>query len=168
MPTEEILISTLGGQIIVGLASGLLSSLIVFLSATFVNDSIVPWFQRRFYRGLSVSGIWRGDRKDGDRNYGFAIEIRQSGYALSGTFNAVNTNADGTQTNKLYGVVGTIVNNCVFLNYEPMSSRIYGGGSFVFQIYSAGRELRGGMLYMRTKSSEIKAVDDLVLTRRDD
>jgi hypothetical protein len=91
----------------------------------------------------------------------------QSGHKLTGIFSANNIKPDGTKTNKNYKLSGEIANNLVLLNYAPSDQRIYGSGSFLFQVFDAGRSLRGGMLYLRTKSGNIGCVDDLHFSRAD-
>ncbi|WP_162710408.1 hypothetical protein [Rhizobium leguminosarum] len=164
---NEAFLHTLTGQIVVGLASGILSSLSIWMFVRFSNDTLLPWLQRRFYKGLLVNGTWIGERPDRGRTYGFILDIVQDGYNLRGTFVANNTHEDGKKTSKTYAIRGNIYNNYIILTYEPVSSRSYGSGTFVFQLYTAGRVLKGGMLYMRTTSGEIQAVDDLELSREE-
>ncbi len=168
MAVNEAFLQTFGGQLVVGLASGLLSPFLIWLFYRFANDTLVPWVQRRVYSGLSVAGNWRGERRDGDRIYGFDLDLLQQGHALSGTFAANNVSSDGTQTNKIYKLRGSVNNNYLLLAYGPSTPRQYGSGAFLFQMHDAGRTLRGGMLFMRTKSGTIMAVDDLELTRAAD
>jgi hypothetical protein len=156
---------SLGGQLIIGLVSGLLSSFVAWLFYRFANDSVIPWYQRRFYRGLIVQGAWQGERNDGGHLYGFHFDLAQSGHEVTGIFNANNTKPDGTKTNKNYLLSGEIANNSVLLNYAPSDQSSYGSGSFLFQVFDAGRTLKGGMLYLRTKSGNIGCVDDLCLSR---
>lgn len=159
------LIGSLGGQLVIGLVSGLLSSFVAWVFYRLANDSVIPWYQRRFYRGLIVQGAWQGERNDNGDIYGFNFQLTQSGHKLTGMFNANNTRADGTKTNKNYLLSGEIANNTLILTYVPSDQRSYGSGSFLFQVFDAGRTLKGGMLYLRTKSGSIGCVDDLHLSR---
>lgn len=151
--------------LIIGVISTLLGSLLGWLLFRFGSDTILPWYQRRVYRGVIVSGCWRGSRTDGGTVYGFSLDLKQNGHRLEGVFTADNAKPDGSHTKKIFYLVGEITNNYVLLNYAPSDPHTYGSGAFLFQIYTAGRVLRGGMLYLRTKSGEVGAVSDIQLER---
>ena len=149
----------------VGVVSSLAASLLAWLFFRLIKDSLLPWYQRRVYRGVIVAGCWRGARTDSSAVYGFVLDLEQNGHRLAGRFTAENAKPDGSHTKKAFDLVGEITNNYILLNYTPADQHTYGSGAFLFQIFTAGRVLKGGMLYLRTKSGEVGAVSDITLER---
>ncbi len=151
--------------IMVGVVSGVLSAVIVWLFSTFRNEAILPWYQRLVYRGVLVDGAWKGERKDNNTVYGFDLHLKQDGHAITGTFTAENQRGEGTHTTKSFRLDGEITDSCVLLRYSPSDQHTYGSGAFLFQVFEAGRVLKGGMLYFQTRSGQIGSVNDLRLER---
>ena len=152
--------------IISGIISGVLSSVIVWLFYRFWSDTLLPWYQMRVYRGVSVQGLWIGTRVDGNNMFAFSLNLAQRGHNLLGTFTAKDKLAAGEETETAFDLRGVITNSYVLLNYSPASVHRYGSGAFLFQIFNAGAQLRGGMLYLQTRTGSIGAVTDITLDRK--
>lgn len=154
-------------QVIVsGIISGVLSSAIVWLFYRFWSDTLLPWYQIRVYRGVSVQDLWIGTRVDGNNTFAFSLKIKQRGHNLAGTFTAKDKLATGEETENIFDLHGVITNSYVLLTYTPASAHRYGSGAFLFHIFNAGEQLRGGMLYLQTRTGLIGAVTDITLDRR--
>lgn len=152
-------------SILLGAVGGLLSTFLGWLFYRFSNDTLVPWYQRRLYRGILVDGAWKGERSDGGTLYGFNIHLKQNGHEIKGTFAAANKREDGTNTTKTFELDGEIADDCVLLRYKPSDHHTYGSGAFLFQVFDAGRALKGGMIYFGTRVRQIGSVHDLHLNR---
>lgn len=151
--------------ILVGIISGLVASFLSWIIFRFSSDTIVPWYQTRLYRGILVDGTWIGSRNDAGTDFGFSLQLHQSGHNLDGAFTAKNKKATGEATEKTFKVKGEITNNYLLLCYFPANQYIYGSGSFLLQVYHAGSQLKGGMMYLQTRTGLIGAVNDITLER---
>lgn len=152
--------------ILLGVISGVLATFLSWLFSRFLTDTIVPWYQKRVYRGIIVSGAWSGQRTDGDTTFGFKIDLRQNGHELEGRFTAENKRNGGTvSTTKFFYLRGEITNSCVLLRYFPADPQVYGSGAFLLHVFDGGRVLKGGMLYFQTRTGRIGAVDDIEVQR---
>jgi hypothetical protein len=152
-------------SILVGVISGVVASFLSWVIYRFSTDTIVPWYQTRLYRGILVNGTWIGSRNDNGKVFGFSLQLHQSGHNLDGFFTAKNKKPSGEETEKTFKVKGEITNNYLLLCYSPANPYIYGSGSFLLQVYNAGAQLKGGMMYLQTRTGLVGAVDDITLER---
>jgi hypothetical protein len=154
-----------GYSILLGVVSGLLSTLLTWLGYKFSTDTVVPWYQRQLYRGVLIDGTWKGQRQDIDTLYGFSLHLTQNGHHLKGTFTAENRRENESDTSKTFVLDGEITDDCVLLRYTPLDRHTYGSGAFLCQVFDGGRVLKGGMLYFKTRVRQIGSVHDLELQR---
>jgi hypothetical protein len=147
----------------------LLATGIVALLSWFALTGVLPWFQRVVLQTVDVGGEWIGRRRDnregGMHVYHFNLQLRQRGARLRGQFTALDELPNGTTTRK-FSLRGKIHGNLVILLYEPSSTAVWGGGSFVLMVFDGGAALRGAISYARTKTNTIEARDDIQLERK--
>ena len=45
-------------SLVIGIISGILTSILLLLAANFINKILIPWYQTLIYRGVNISGTW--------------------------------------------------------------------------------------------------------------
>ena len=152
-------------SIFVGVCSGIIASILLSICYIVFIRIVIPWYQSVVYRGIDIKGDWSGSRIDGEMKYNVELTFKQNGHKLSGTFVAIDEFPDTIKT-KQFKIKGEIYNNCVLVTYESNSKKNLGSGSFLFQLYESGNTLKGAMSYLRTKTGDIGAKDDILLNRK--
>lgn len=152
-------------SLVVGVVSGVFSSIMFEMLKSFVIQVVIPWYQIRVYKGFDVSGHWEGEQIRGDIRYTFTIDIKQSGHNLTGKYTAVDYYQETTKT-KHFSLSGSIYNNNILINYESMYRQTFGVGTFLLAVHDGGNELRGAVTFLKTSAGRIGTDGDLILRRK--
>lgn len=71
-----------------GIVSGLLVSVVVLVFRHYWQESIVPWFEDRVYKGTHLAGVWRTTIFDDGREVGTEqATLQQRAHRVHGTIN---------------------------------------------------------------------------------
>ncbi|QYJ77922.1 hypothetical protein [Shewanella acanthi] len=163
--------------ILLGVPSGIVSALIVWLSITTWSNVVTPWIRKQIYRGVEVTGEWTSvlmtDEDDirvddiskafKTMSYSLTIE-RQYGHVLKGCFFQSYKSQDSESQGR-YRFKGQIMDGVVMLSLEPEVKSKSTFGTLLMYVTSAGGELNGMFTFKGAKSNMIKTTD-LILKKR--
>ena len=144
-------------SLITGIGSGIIVSVLSYAFYRIWKDIIKPWYVRTIYKGIDVSGTWRGGF--GDPNFEeikTVFDIKQDAFDLSGVFFAetIRKNNFSENYSNQYKFLGQIKNNMIIINYEAISNKRTGVGTLMFQSSEGGNILSGHVIH----SEDIKDI----------
>lgn len=164
----------------IGIASGVLTSLVLFIFYTVKVRQFEPWLENRLYKGVLLSGKWSGCVNSNTAvdssgkplpSFKFDFELSQNGYSVSGFFNAETihygqSNEVTRRYSNFYKIKGTIRNNFAVIEYTPVSRRRTGLGVFIFEVKNGGQSLVGDCIYLVESNTEIEMLESVKVTRQ--
>lgn len=128
--------------IILGVASGVITSLFLYLLSIIFTRIILPWYQRLTYGGIDVSGEWIGKLKGNKAVYWKAtLNLKQSAHSLSGIYSIVKISQGNAGKTTHMKVSGEVWEGFVSLKYRTVSNRNLSFGSILLKINDS--ELKG-------------------------
>lgn len=152
-------------EIVVGVVAGVLTAWLLWVLNWFIQNGAIPWYQAKVYKGVDVSGDWHGSIVEGDTTYSFELSIQQKGPVISGIFAAVDKYPD-RESRRIFQVTGETLSNHAILRYSPVSQRVWGGGTFLLQVFDGGGTLRGVQSYIKTSTGLVQANNGVALKRK--
>jgi predicted small secreted protein len=129
----------MNANIIAGLFSGLLVTLLVVVFRAIWRDSLVPWFENRVYKDIRVEGTWFSLYPTVIGNRQETINLDRHGHEISGSFVCTTKHNDGEQ----YEVRGSFRNMILTLIYESRDSQKVDRGTITLKCIKNGERLSG-------------------------
>lgn len=142
-------------SIFVGVFSGVLTTIIIFLFSKFIKSIAIPWYQNAVFKGLDVSGNWNNEFNfNGDVLAEQTLELEQKGHLLTGQMSSTYKKKKPSVTVS-FKIEGEIFDNYIFLRYKPTDKKHLGGGSIMLKIVEGGSKLEGGLVAIDRFTSDI-------------
>ena len=142
--------------IFIGVFSGILTSVLIWITVRVFKDILVPWYQTTIYRGIDISGEWVSTQEyAGNVLAEQTIQLKQKGHKISGTLisrNKIPSKGEDTTTFKL---LGEIFDNYVDIEYQIDDQKLIGRGSQLLKVKDGGEKLEGGLVAIDRFSTEI-------------
>ncbi|MFZ2072385.1 MAG: hypothetical protein WAV10_01750, partial [Minisyncoccia bacterium] len=136
-------------SVLLGITTGLIVGILTYLFSLFVRDTIKPWYTRTIYKGIDVSGTWRGGFNNVNEEIKAVFDIKQSAFNLKGVFFAETIHKEDAKKNysNQYKFFGQIKNNLIIINYEAMSNKRTGVGTLILRSSMGGNILKGHLAH---------------------
>jgi hypothetical protein len=163
---------------LIGIVSGLTTSLILFFCIVIRNKVINPWWENRLYKGIVLEGTWIGRRvahhkiKDDEKfihdELNIQLELEQTGYSLRGIFSAESITADKNGKDRyknIYKIKGHVHDNYMVIEYHPLSRKRVGFGTFLMEVKNGGNNMVGNITFLEEGDMEIVTLEGAVLNR---
>ena len=137
-------------NIIAGLISGVLATLLVFVFRSIWLGLIIPWFEERIYKDVRIEGKWYSLYPTSADSRQEVISIERHGHAITGTIICTS----GSDTGQKYQIEGSFRNMLLPLTYESADSTKTDRGTITLQAVHNGERLVGKIaLYNTTEDS---------------
>lgn len=139
-----------------GVASGVITSFVLFwLTITFTRI-VLPWYQRVIYQGVDVSGEWTGKIVGAEGVYwSISMTVKQSAHSIRGTYTAIKyiSGKENRVTNM--SISGEVWEGFVSLKCRTISNKNLSFGSMLLKVNDS--ELKGVQVFRNfaTTSNEI-------------
>jgi hypothetical protein len=136
-------------SILIGTSTGLIVGIFTYFFSLFIRDTIKPWYTKTIYKGINVSGTWRGGINFNLAEIKAVFNIKQSAFSISGVFFAETIYKDDPAKNysNQYKFLGKIRNNMIIINYEAMSNKRTGVGTLMLRSSKGGSMLKGHIIH---------------------
>jgi hypothetical protein len=136
-------------SIFIGVISGIITSLLLFILAQIVRKILVPWYSEFVYKGIDVSGTWRGVIENEKFKILLVVNLEQSSFDVVGALFAETLYKDNPEKNysNQYSLKGFIKNHITTLNYEAMAKNRTGVGTMMFKSQQGGTNLFGHLIH---------------------
>ena len=122
----------------IGVISGLVTSLIVFLFQIGYVQILRPWLEEVLYRDLKIEGRWLVEYPEGEE-FTEAIELKRQGHRVTGSV----TVTGGPDLGRVYAVDGTFKNLILTLSFAGQDATRLDRGTYTLQTKSNGQHLQG-------------------------
>lgn len=142
-------------NIIAGLVSGVLATLLVFVFRSVWNGVVVPWFEERIYKDIRIEGAWYSFYPSSSDKRQEVISIERQGHAVTGKITCSNGNDSG----ETYLVAGSFRNMLLPLTYESADSKKSDRGTITMQSVHNGERFVGKLAFYFTTQDEISTID---------
>lgn len=136
-------------DILIGIASGLMTSAVLIPVSILWSRGLVPWFEARVYSDTSIEGWWKvtlvfGEFQDpGAVVDEFRMVLKQSAHRVTGTLTGVS----GPDVAKEFTVAGELRNLLLTVTYASNEPQHLDRGALTLQLVNNGGELLGTGAY---------------------
>ncbi len=153
--------------IFIGVLSGILTSILIWIAIKTVRNILIPWYQQTIYRGINISGIWTAKHEFvGGVVSTQILEISQKGHSIKGTLISNNKSKSREEETAYYFISGEIFDNFVDIEYNIRDKKYIGRGSLLLKVKNGGDTLEGGVVAIERFSTEVISVENLKWIRK--
>ncbi|MEL6562329.1 MAG: hypothetical protein AAFQ94_29420 [Bacteroidota bacterium] len=131
-------------SIIIGVASGVLASLMLIACSQFFYKIFLPWYESITYKGIDISGEWSYDVDyvSGNKSNFFA-KINQKAENISCTISETKTLKNNKTEARIFEYKGKIVDRFLTLTGRNSSKKNLGVYVFLLEVKGDGGRLEG-------------------------
>jgi hypothetical protein len=151
-------------NIIAGLISGVLATLLVFVFRSVWFAQIVPWFEERIYKDAHIEGTWFSLMPSTADNRQEVVTLERHGHAISGTLTCTSGGDEGEK----YILAGSLRNMVLPLTYESANSAKTDRGTITLKLMRNGDRLVGKLAYYDTDEDSIDTTNIIWFRSKDD
>jgi hypothetical protein len=151
--------SDISSSIFIGVLSGIVTSLIIWLVVQVFKKVLLPSYQSITYQGLEISGTWIGlyvetTNPSTTDDPDLIISINQKGHIVDGTL-IRNKIQDGTRDNKEFVLKGTFRDGNLVLSYKPKDNTRLGLGAYVLMLTNDGQKFEGLAVFVGSNNRAV-------------
>ena len=142
-------------NIIAGLISGVLATLLVFVFRTVWTALVIPWFEERIYKDVRIEGKWYSLYPTTSDSRQEVISLERHGHAITGIIICTV----GSDTGEKYHVAGSFRNMLLPLTYESADSSKTDRGTITLKSVHNGERLAGKLAFYNTIEDSIETTN---------
>jgi len=158
---------TISLTIILGIVSGILTTLFLLLANYIFRHLLIPWYQRLIYKGIDLNGTWLGYMHDSDEiDMPFTMVIKQSAHNISGTATIIKSLSKDIDKSTIYDIAGYVWEGYITINFQSIDRTRLAFATTLLQICKGGRCLTGRFIFRDLRADEIRE-RQLLLHRED-
>lgn len=135
----------LTGAIIIGVISGILASLTIYIALIIAKNILIPWYRTLIYKGIDINGEWFSEAKfDSGNIQHMKISIKQKANKISAliTISKKIANSDKIEI-KTYQQDGEIRERFVTLVGRNTDKQSIGVNSILMEVVGDGKKMQG-------------------------
>lgn len=146
-------------NIILGIVSGLLTSMLAFFLLQIFKSVILPWYQKVTYNGLDISGQWLERHMiAGILNQESTITIRQVSHKIKGEITIVKRGASNEVfKTKHFGFEGSFYDTFINISCWNKDKKQLGTTNYILQIKGNGSSFCGQKCWYDVGTNQIKS-----------
>lgn len=148
-------------SIIIGVVSGILASLLLFISSEFIRKIAIPWYQQMIYSGITISGDWKAEVVNPSGNtQTMTMDLKQKANKLTGTI-TVSKQIQSSKAAEIknYSLEGTIRDRFVSLVGKNASQRNLGVHVELLEVVGDGETMQGKRTWYSATEKLVNAED---------
>ena len=148
-------------SIVLGVASGVITSIIVLLVSVFMRKVLIPWYRQIIYHGIDVDGEWTTKTVYPSGNaQEMLMTIEQKADKVVGLVNVVNSNkgVDDLEM-KVYRISGKIRDRFLLIQGYNSDKKSLGFQSELLEIVGDGKKMKGCVAWYNVSSEEVHSMD---------
>lgn len=156
-------------QGVIGIITGILTTVILFLIKNLWNSQVVPFLKATRYQGVRIDGQWNGvgENKDPEQGEVFSSEanlfLQQNAHDLTGSF-LFKFKSDVKEFALDFDVKGYMWEGYITLNFTPRDKRITSYATALVKLHDGGYTLEGIWLFRDVHNEFVNQIP-LVLAR---
>lgn len=135
--------NNIGTEVVVGVVTGIVTSLLIFLFLEASKTIILPWYRQFIYKGINISGEWYSTVAPFPQT--IKLELDQKANHITGTATYVNEPENTGEIEKIrtFRVEGNIEDRFVEMSLHHTDKSRIGVVSYLFEVVGDGREMQG-------------------------
>lgn len=136
----------LGSSLVLGIVSGVLTTALLWTINVFWISKIVPWYEKRVYKGVKIQGTWAlvddSDDAEGQWTQNEILSLKQTAHRLIGSLALIPKDGD-TSESIVLDAHGEISDRFISLSFKsPIQDRL-SYSVLLVEIVEDGNKLRG-------------------------
>jgi len=142
--------------ILLGITTGLITTLLIFIINILIQKSFIPWFQSMRYTGNIIDGRWNFELLIGEHHRDIIVEITQNASLIKGisTHTAKSGDVPGDKL-RTYKLEGKVHRDFVLITGTPTNERRKGALIFLLWPEDDGQTLTGYVSAYSTTQNKI-------------
>jgi len=149
-------------SLLLGIISGILTTALLWAIHELWAHRIVPWYEKRVYKGVNIEGTWSlvddSSDKDGHWAQNEILSLRQTAHRLTGSLTLLPKDDENAKSIVL-DAVGDISDRFVSLIFKsPLQNRLSYSG-VLLEIIKDGNTLRGSTSMYDVEGGSIDSYD---------
>jgi hypothetical protein len=149
---------------IIGIFSGIISSVAMIVYLKVWTGLIKPWWQKMLYRDVLIDGKWIGDGEDKIGKYSLHIHIKQIADKVTGVVDRVQENKI-EMAYQFHGIVRNSILNIRYSEHDRIVNR-FDSGNFIGKIEQGGTVIKGILSYLSNiENDRLITISDVVFYR---
>jgi hypothetical protein len=149
-----------GILIIIGVFTGVFTSVIIWLANRVFYQVILPWYQSKVYKGVLLEGRWNGRMQINNITWSLTLVVKQSGNILNGNFTAISNDTNAKKKETYMRFDGTIINGYVILTCTSSDPREISFGAMILRIRN--KCLKGKQIFRDLSESKVDVFESKV------
>ena len=145
--------------IIIGIITGVATSVLIALSILIFNGVIVPWYRQTIYKGIDVSGEWSSSLEIKGVKETFIMNIRQKANSISCLMTVNIHHSDKDTEIKTYKLNGIFEDRFLSLIGKNINKQNIGVNVMLLEIRDGGNKMLGKEAWFSTVHNKIDSED---------
>ena len=137
-------------ELVIGVVSGLVASLVIFVLHAVYLSAIRPWMEDRVYKDARIEGRWC-ITYPGMPDVEEQVTLKRTAHKVTGQINS----SKGPDAGKIYDIEGTFRNLLLTLTYTSSDRSALDRGAFVLQLNDNGASFFGRSSYYYNEDHSI-------------
>ncbi len=146
--------------IFLGVISGILTALLLFVVGVLVNRSFLPWYRSLIYSGIDVSGVWKHEiNVRSNRTQISTFKIKPNAHSIKGkaSVSKYDEKQNLLSTEDFY-VKGKIKDRLVHITLEPTDKKRLGIITYLVEVVGSGNIMKGWSTWYSIINEELLSV----------
>lgn len=150
---------------LIGVLSGVLTTILVYVSSLFLKRVVLPNYRIYLYRGLDITGQWRVKQDqiavDGEElsvKRETTVVLKQKGHDLEGRATSTALGGGAHQAIYTYAATGEIKDRFVMLSFKADDRDRIGYSSFLLEVVGDGRRMVGYRVFYALLRRKVSAI----------
>lgn len=140
-----------------GVASGILTSAIIFICGLVSGKIVIPWYQDLKYEGIDIGDVWIYEWSYEGAKYRIQAELKQSAHTLKGHATLIKTGSADRDYVQTFVVNGSTWEGYVNLNLKSDNRKSLSFASALLRIKDRGALMEGKWSYRSATTEEVES-----------
>lgn len=145
-------------EIFIGVFSGILTTVIIFIITIMFQRIFIPWYQGIIYRGVILQGKWIAVNGKDEKDT-FTLFLEQVSHKLTGSLTIVQERKASGVLSSTYNVNGETFDGFVVLTLRSIDSRQTGLASIVAKVVGGGKKLETKITFNNMYTENLITID---------
>ena len=132
-------------SLVVGIVSGIFTTVLLYLITETFKKIVIPWYRQIIYKGVDISGEWVNELKlESGIKQTISASIIQKANNISGDVTMVKMK-DGEQYGNIetFNLTGDICDRFLYAKVLPVDTKRVGIASLLLEIVGDGTKMKG-------------------------
>jgi hypothetical protein len=130
-------------SIILGVISGIITTLLISLSLVFFNKIFLPWYRSCTYGGIDISGEWASELNTKDVKESALMIISQKANSVTAQMTVSIHHKDDGVEQKIYNLRGEFENRFLSLTGKNSNNKHIGVDVSLLEVINGGKRMSG-------------------------